>query len=181
MSGKVMAGFTLTQSNIVAPNDAPSEGDTAADVFERFDRCVSPDEVVTAMVLPVETVECFWRTWARLRGVVPMSPEAVRALRGSLSSNQPLGVAADMVEAVRRFVERPPKRCTRCKAGCQEYCTSCPAKEAHRARKRTRAKRGKQNGAMARAPDSESEPLGKGPLEMEALLRKIRDSIAPPA
>ena len=138
-----MAGSTLTGPNIiVAPNDATSAGDTAANVFERFDRGVSPDEVVTELVLSVETVECLWRTWARLRGSVPLSPETVRALREALPSNQPLAVAAHLVEAARQFVERPPKQCTRCKAECQQYCTSCPAKEAHQARKRAQAKRG---------------------------------------
>jgi hypothetical protein len=147
-----MIGITLTPSrSIAAPSDATPEGDTAATVFERFDRGASPDEVVTELVLPVETVECLWRTWARLRGVAPMSPEALRALREALSSNLPLTVAAEVVEAVRRFVERPPKHCTRCKAGCPEYCTSCPGREAHKARRGTRAAHGSRNGAESRA------------------------------
>lgn len=169
-----MAGITLNQSNVIAaPKDAVSEGDTAANVFERFDRGVSPDEVVSELVLPVETVECLRRTWARLRAVVPMSPEALRALREALSSNQPLTVATEVVEAVRRFVQRPPRLCTRCKAGCQEYCTSCPTKEAHRARKRARAKRDKQRGAMTCAPVSEPDRLGDKTLELEALLLSL--------
>jgi hypothetical protein len=152
MSKKVMTGITLTQPrSITAPSDATSEGDSAANVFERFDRGASPDEVVTALVLPVETVECLWRTWARLRGVAPMSPEALRALRGALSCNLPLSVAAEVVEAVRRFVERPPRHCTRCKAGCPEFCTSCPGREANKARRRTRAAHGNRNGAESRA------------------------------
>jgi len=152
MSKKVMTGITPAQSrSITTPSDVTTEGDTAANVFERFDRGASPDEVVTELVLPVETVECLWRTWARLRGVAPMSPEALRALREALSSNLPLTVAAEVVEAVRRFVERPPKHCTRCKAGCPEYCTSCPGREAGKARRRTRPARGNRNGPESRA------------------------------
>ena len=63
MSAKVMAGINVNQSSTIAvPGDATSEGDIAAKVFERFDQGLSPDEVVTELVLPVETVECLWRT-----------------------------------------------------------------------------------------------------------------------
>ena len=54
-----MTGITLAQSRcITAPSDVTTEGDTAANVFERFDRGASPGDVVTELVLPVETVEC---------------------------------------------------------------------------------------------------------------------------
>ena len=69
-----MTKVALTQSRTVASrNETTSEGDVAASVFERFDRGTSPDEVVTELVLSVDTVEYLWRTWARLRGLVPLA------------------------------------------------------------------------------------------------------------
>ena len=108
-------------------------GDIAAEAFARFDRAVPPDEVVTELVLSVDTVEYLWRTWTRLRGVVPLSPDAGRGLREALHSNRPIANGADAVAAVRRFVERPLKPCPRCKDGVREYCSPCTSSEARRA------------------------------------------------
>jgi hypothetical protein len=146
-------------------------GDVAADAFARFDRGMPPDEVVTELALPVDTLEYIWLTWTRLRGLVPLSPEAARALREALYSNRPMANGSDVVAAVRRFVERPLKPCPRCKEGVREYCTTCPAKEA------TRAGRGALRGAAknhagrpradeaARAPenDASSDAIADAP------------------
>ena len=59
-----------------------------------------PDEVVTHSVLSADTVECLWRTWARLRGLVPVSPAGVRALREAVYSGRPLTTGAEVVTAV---------------------------------------------------------------------------------
>ncbi len=40
--------------------DSTAAGDIAASVFTRFDRGMPPDEVVTELVLPVDTVESLW-------------------------------------------------------------------------------------------------------------------------
>jgi hypothetical protein len=129
-----MAPTKITQSTSFPASVEPlAIGDVAAGVFARFDRCMRPDEVVTELVLPVDTVEYLWRTWARLRGVVPLSPEAARALREALYTNRPIASGSDVVAAVRRFVERPLRPCPRCKEGVREYCATCPAKEAARA------------------------------------------------
>src|SRR6187397_780920 len=100
-----MTETVLTQS-VAGTNEVTSEGDIAANVFERFDHGASPDEVVTQLVLAVDAVEALWRTWARLRGLVPLSPEAVRVLRQALFVNQPTHSGGDVAAAVRRFVER---------------------------------------------------------------------------
>ena len=114
-------------------------GAIAASVFTRFDRGMPPDEVVTELVLPVDTVESLWRTWARLRGAVLLSARAGQALREASCSHQPITSGGDAVAAVRRFVERPSKPCTRCKSGFREYCTTCPEREpAREARGRLR-------------------------------------------
>ena len=153
-----MTETVLTQS-VAGTNEVTSEGDIAANVFERFDHGASPDEVVTQLVLAVDAVEALWRTWARLRGLVPLSPEAVRVLRQALFVNQPTHSGADVAAAVRRFVDRPPKQCTRCKARFPEYCTTCPAQEAHKARKRTRGTREKRNVSASRPQGLENELL----------------------
>jgi hypothetical protein len=151
-----MTQIALTQARRGATsNEATSEGEVAASVFERFDRGATPNEVVAELVLAVDTVEYLWRTWARLRGTVPLSPEAVRVLREVLFANQPIRSGADAAAAVRRFVERPPKQCTRCKAGFPEYCTTCPAQEAYKARKRTRGTREKRNGTGSRPQEND--------------------------
>jgi hypothetical protein len=165
-----MTQIAPTQTRTIASrNEITSEGDVAASVFERFDRGTSPDEVVTELVLAVDTVEYLWRTWARLRGLVPLSPEAVRVLREVLFANQPICSGADAAAAVRRFVERPIKQCTRCKAGFPEYCTTCPAQEAHKARKRARSTRDKRKNA------SESRPEG---FENELLEAALHEAMA---
>ncbi|HET7543823.1 MAG TPA: hypothetical protein VFK05_28320 [Polyangiaceae bacterium] len=138
-------------------NGTRAEGDVAAGVFERFDRGATPNEVVIELVLAPDTVENLWRTWARLRGATLLSPEAVRAMREALLANQPIRSGADAASAVRRFIERPIKQCTHCKARFPEYCTKCPALEAHKARKRTRGTRDKRN--ESRPPDFENELL----------------------
>jgi hypothetical protein len=99
----------------------------------RIDSRLRPDEVVAHSVLSADTVEYLWRTWARLRGLVPVSPEGIRALREAVYSSRPLTTGAEVVTAVQRFAERPVRLCTRCKSGCPEYCCVCPAREAHRA------------------------------------------------
>jgi hypothetical protein len=171
-----MTEIAPTQSRAIASLDeATSEGDVAANVFERFDRGASPDEVVTELVLAVETVEYLWRTWARLRGLVPLSPEAVRVLREVLFSNQPIRSSADATAAVRRFVERPCKQCTRCKTCFPEYCTTCPAQEARKARKRTRGTRDKRSHSQSPPPGFENELLDAALIE--ALARR-RDPLA---
>ena len=111
-------------------------GDVAAAAFASFDRGTPPDEVVTELILPVETAEFLWRTWARLRGAVPLSVEAAHVLREAVCDTRPISNGSDAVAAVRRFVERPAKPCTRCKKAFREYCTTCPAREAARAGRR---------------------------------------------
>jgi len=125
---------TETTKSIGAPAslELASTGDIAAAAFARFERGIAPDEVVTELVLPVDTVEYLWRTWVRLRGIVPLSAESARALREALRSNRPLANGSD-VAAVRQFLERPLKPCSRCKNAAREYCATCPAKEAMRA------------------------------------------------
>jgi len=155
-----MTETALTRSRAIARIDeAAYEGDVAANVFERFDRGATPNEVVIELVLAVDTVEYLWRTWARLRGSVPLSPEAVRALREALFANRPIRSGADGAADVRRFVNRPPKKCTRCKRGFPEYCTTCPALEARKARKRIRGTRDKRNGTESRTQSLENELL----------------------
>ena len=167
-SKKLMTGTTLTQSRRMAVSNEPrSEGDIAANAFERFDRGVSPDEVVIELVLPVETVECLWRTWTRLRGVVSMSQETARALRELLASNRSLATGPELAIAVRTFVDRPLRRCTRCKGGCPEYCVECPIREANRAQKRTRARR-KHSAAIPPPPSSEHDSLEADRLKRDA-------------
>ncbi len=149
-----MAPTKITKSiGFPASFEPVATGDIAADAFSRFDRGMQPDEVVTELVLPVDTVEYLWRTWARLRGVVPLSAEAARAFREALYSNRPIANGGDAVAAVRRFLERPIKPCPRCKDGAREYCTTCPAKEAARAAQGTlRGLTKKQPRRSARAP-----------------------------
>jgi len=155
-----MTETALTQSHTIAGgSEVMSAGDVSASVFERFDLGASPEEVVIDLVLAVDTVECLWLTWARLRGLVPLSPEGVCVLREVLFVNQPIHSSADATAAVRRFVERPPKRCTRCKAGFPEYCTACPGEEARKARKRTRGTGNKRNGSESGHQGFENELL----------------------
>jgi len=171
-----MTKTALTQPRSGATsNEATSEGAVAASVFERFDGGASPGEVVIELVLAVDTVEYLWRTWARLRGLVSLSPEAVRALREVLFVNQPIRSGADAAAAVRRFVERPPKQCTRCKAGFPEYCTTCPAQEARKARKRTRGTRDKRNGSESRPQGLENELLEAA---LHEAMARLRDPLA---
>lgn len=61
----------IAQTLNIAPLEAPSTGDVAARAFTCFDQGMRPDEVVTHLTLPADTVEYLWRTWARLRGLVP--------------------------------------------------------------------------------------------------------------
>jgi len=129
-----MAPTKLAQATALPALPGPTAtGDIAAEAFARFDRAVPPDEVVTELVLSVDTVEYLWRIWTRLRGVVPLSPDAGRGLREALHSNRPIANGADAVAAVRRFVERPLKPCPRCKDGVREYCSPCTSNEARRA------------------------------------------------
>jgi hypothetical protein len=92
-----------------------------------------PDEVVTHLTLPADTVEYLWRTWARLRGLVPLSFEVARVLREALHCNRSLANCSDVVAAVQRFADRPIRLCTCCNSASPEYCTACPAREAKRA------------------------------------------------
>jgi hypothetical protein len=128
-----MPSISISKTRDLATPDVRSAGDVAARCFADFDRGMRPDEVVAHSVLSADTVECLWRTWARLRGLVPVSPEGIRALRESVYSGLPLTTGAQVVTAVQRFAERPVRLCTRCKTGCPEYCCVCPAREAHRA------------------------------------------------
>jgi hypothetical protein len=133
-----MASTKITKSTSFSASSEPTAtGDVAAEAFTRFDSGVPPDELVTELVLPVDTVEYLWRTWARLRGVVLLSPEAAQTFREGLCSNCPIANGSDAVAAARRLVERPLKRCPRCKDGAREYCTTCTSKEARRAARST--------------------------------------------
>jgi hypothetical protein len=124
---------TLSSSLLREPK---ANGDTAAAAFASFDRGSPPDEVVSELMLSIETAEFLWRTWARLRGALPLSVEAAQALREALGAARPIVSGCDAVAAVRRFVERPSKPCPRCKKAFREYCTTCPAREAARAGRR---------------------------------------------
>lgn len=136
----------VKRPGLSASLDSTAAGDIAASVFTRFDRGMPPDEVVMELVLPVDTVESLWRTWARLRGAVLLSARAAQALREASYSYQPIASGGDAVAAVRRFVERPSKPCPRCKSGFREYCATCPAREA------ARAARGRLRGANKKRP-----------------------------
>jgi hypothetical protein len=157
----------ITKSTSFPASPEPiATGDMAAEAFARFDRAVPPDEVVAELLLPVGTVEYLWRTWARLRGVVPLSPEAGRTLREALYSNRPIADGAHAVAAVRRFLERPIKPCLRCKDGAREYCTTCPSKEATRAARGTLRGSSKkprsQHNRSGLSGEVESTPTRKG-------------------
>ena len=128
-----MPSISISQTPNLAVPEVRSAGDVAAQCFADFDRGMRPDEVVEHLVLSADTVECLWRTWARLRGLLPLSPEGIRALREAVYSCRPLTTGAEVVAAVQRFAERPVRLCTRCKGGCPEYCCVCPVREAHRA------------------------------------------------
>jgi len=139
-------GEIMKRPDPSASLDGAAAGAIAASVFTRFDRGMPPDEVVTELMLPVDTVESLWRTWARLRGAVLLSARAGQALREASYSHQPIASGGDAVAAVRRFVERPSKPCPRCKTGFREYCATCPAREA------ARAARGRFRGANKKRP-----------------------------
>ncbi len=117
----------------LAPLESPSTGDVAARAFTCFDQGMRPNEVVTHLTLPADTVEYLWRTWARLRGLVPLSFEVARVLREALYCNRPLTNGSDVVVAVQRYADRPIRLCTCCDSACPEYCPACPAREANRA------------------------------------------------
>ena len=133
MNQETMPSISIAQTPDLVTPEVSSAGDVAANCFANFDRGMRPDEVVTHAVLSADTVECLWRTWARLRGLVPVSPEGMRALREAVYSSRPLTAGAEVVTAVQRLAERPVRLCTRCKSGCPEYCCLCPVREAHRA------------------------------------------------
>jgi len=139
--------------NLPALLGPKAPGDVAASAFALFERGVPPDEVVTELMLPVDTAESLWRTWARLRGSVPLSPEAAQALREALCGGRPISDGCDAVAAVKRFVERPSKPCPRCKKAFREYCTTCPAREVARAG--GRAPRGSTKKRWGRSHSSE--------------------------
>jgi len=153
-------------------------GDVAADAFACFDRGLPPDEVVTELVFPVDTVEYLWRTWARLRGLVPLSREAARTLREALYSNRPIASGSDAVAAVRRFVERKLKPCPRCKDGVREYCTTCPSKEATRAGRG--ALRGSAKKRAVRPRAVETAPAPQNDASSDAIADGPRELIEPP-
>ena len=93
-----MAPTKITKStSFSASSEATATGDVAAEAFARLDRGMPPDEVVTELVLSVDTVEYLWRTWARLRGLVLLSPEAARTLRDALYRNRPIASGSDAV------------------------------------------------------------------------------------
>lgn len=79
------------------PNPSPFEpksvGEIAASAFARFDCGAAPGEVVAELVVSVDAVEHLWRTWARLRGIMLLSPEGVGALREALRSSEPIKTA----------------------------------------------------------------------------------------
>ena len=145
-------GEIFKRPDLSASLDSTTAGDIAASVFTRFEVGMPPDEVVTELALPVDTVESLWRTGARLRGAVLLSARAGQALREASYSHQRIASGGDAVAAVRRFVERPSKPCPRCKSGFREYCATCSAREA------ARATRGRLRGARkSRARGSPSE------------------------
>jgi hypothetical protein len=127
----------ITQTLDLTMREAIPTGDVAARSFACFDRGMRPEEVVTHLTLPADTAEYLWRTWARLRGFVPLSGEVARALREALYSNRPMMNCSDVVAAAQRFAERPTRVCARCKAACPEYCTACPTREAIRAARKS--------------------------------------------
>ena len=51
----------MKRPDLSASLDSTAAGDIAASIFTRFDRGMPPDEVVTELMLPVDTVESLWR------------------------------------------------------------------------------------------------------------------------
>lgn len=123
----------IAQTLNLATLEAPTTGDVAARAFTCFDQGIRPDEVVTHLTLPADTVEYLWRTWARLRGLVPLCFEVARVLREALYCNRSLTNGSEVVAAVQRYADRPIRRCACCNSASPEYCTACPAREANRA------------------------------------------------
>ena len=144
-------GITKSPSGSV-PAELTSMGECAAVAFARFEQGVAPEEVLTELVLPVDTVEYLWRTWARLRGAMLLSADAGRALREALYSGHPIANGDDAIAALRGFSERPVKPCPRCKSEARQYCTACPAREA------ARLARGKMRASSKKT--SERSPSG---------------------
>lgn len=150
----------IAQTLNLAPLDAPSSGDVAARAFTCFDQGMRPDEVVIHLTLPADTVEYLWRTWARLRGLVPLSFEVARVLREALYCNRPLANGSDLVAAVQRYADRPIQLCTCCKNGCPEYCTACPAREANRALRKSGRRLAGGGGPRASKNSAKNAPSG---------------------
>jgi hypothetical protein len=55
----------MKRPDLSASLDSTAAGDIAGSVFTRFDRGMPPDEVVTELVLPVDTVESLWLCCSR--------------------------------------------------------------------------------------------------------------------
>src|SRR5262249_34463002 len=152
---------TEPQNLNLRPN-APSDGETAARAFEMFDLGVPVDEIVVELAIPPDVAETLLRTWARLRQIVPLTPETLAALRIALAA--PL-TSTESLFAPPHAVFDPLRRvCRRCRTVCAEYCDACPAREARRAGKRKARSSARKSADQPYPIEDEPAP---GPLSAE--------------
>lgn len=120
-----------------------TEGDVASRVFERIERGTPVDAIVVELGLTPDVVESLLRTWARLRGLVPLTADGADALRRALYKDHVFKDGAELLAALRSFAARVSLVCRQCGDGSADYCTACPGREARNASAR-KAKRGRR-------------------------------------
>jgi hypothetical protein len=117
-------------------------GDVAAQVFARLDGGAHPRDIVTELVVAPDTVEYLWRTWARLRGRVIVSPETLCALAAALHRPRVPETAAELVQLVELLGSEEQGPCSRCGRDVAQYCYACPGRAAAKAQAEGRRRRG---------------------------------------
>jgi hypothetical protein len=137
MKARELARFSVHEPHAGAPA-CDVGGDVAAKVFARLDAGVCARDVVTELAVAPETVDYLWRTWARLRGTVLVSPETKQFLAAALHGLVAPRTPAELVQLAQRLAGEEQGACSRCGRGVAEYCYSCPSEAAAKARERGR-------------------------------------------
>ena len=116
-------------------SDADDAGAFAATVFSLLDAGVSPCEVVIQTQASPERIESLWKSWARLRRFILLSPDAISFVAEACRARPPTN-ADETIAALRGLAFAEHRTCSACKSAPAQFCISCPLealKEAGRA------------------------------------------------
>ena len=119
----------LVMTRRTSVGDTQAIGDVAANAFQLFDENVHPVDVIKQLRIAPNVIDSLHQQWARLRGLLVVSPDMTEAISNMLRDGQagPLPKTdAELLDLAKAWVyDASPRTCVQCKHEVADFCRAC--------------------------------------------------------